>query len=340
MKYYVARFVIAGASAEMTTAVSDVLAAMVGDIGFEAFEETAEGLNGYVQRDALDRALLDATLAELPFEGIKVSYAIEEAEDKDYNATWEETGFEPIVIKDKIVIHDAKSELTTTTPRICEDCRTIGRGVPLWSPVSEHVIDITIDARQAFGTGTHETTRMIIEWLVQQAENVDISMNDVLDCGCGTGILSIAASKLGARHILAYDIDEWSVRNTRHNAELNGCKNIDVMHGRIDNGQLVSLCGLPQGYAPTHGGHTSHASYDYKRYNIVLANLTRNILLTDMPAMANMLAPTGRLVMSGFYSADHGMLLDKAHNLGLTLEEMQVTNGSEWCMLSFVPADA
>lgn len=330
MKYYVARFVIAGASAEMQTAVRDVLAAMVGDIGFEAFEETAEGLNGYVQRDALDRALLDAALTELPFEGIKVSYTIEEVEDKDYNATWEEAGFEPIVIKDKIVIRDAGRP-----QRYDVGAYPCGR-----PPGGHPTINITIDARQAFGTGTHETTRMIIEWLVQQAENGDISMNDVLDCGCGTGILSIAASKLGARHILAYDIDEWSVKNTRHNAELNGCENINVMHGRIEDGELVSLSGRPQGYAPTHGGHTSHTSYDYKKYDIVLANLNRNILLNDMAAMRSMLKSSGRLVMSGFYSADRRMLLDKAHDLGLTFEEMQVMNGNDWCMLVVTAADA
>lgn len=326
MKYYVAKFVITGADGDMLASARDVLAAIIGDVGFEAFEETAEGLNGYIQRETLDTEALDKAVACFPFEGVAIGYSVDEVEDKDYNETWEETGFEPVVIKNKIVIHD--TEHTWTPPpdnlALTPDGMIINVADDVWSDIT----DITIDARQAFGTGTHETTRMIIGYL---ADNEELRNGDdvsILDCGCGTGILSITASKLGAGRVVAYDIDEWSVRNTRHNAELNGCPNIEVIHGRMADGRLVTL-----------GEQTQSTDAANGKYNFILANLNRNILLGDMPAMRDLLKSGGHLVMSGFYGADHGILLEKANSLGLTFEEMTVTL-DDWCMLVVMAADA
>src|SRR3712207_2646095 len=108
---------------------------------------------------------------------------------------------------------------------------------------------------RSFGTGTHETTRMILAQLLKTS----LEGKRVLDCGCGTGILGIAASKLGAEDVVAYDIDEWSVKNTEHNAVLNGVNNLSVVEG--DASVLSHVSGM---------------------FDIVLANINRNILLSDM----------------------------------------------------------
>ena len=156
--------------------VRDVLAAVAGDAGFETFEETDEGLNGYVQQTLFDQTALDEALEAFPFEEASITYEVAEAEDQDWNAEWEAEGFEPIVVADgQLVVHD-------------------GRHLPATSHQSP--VTIEIDARMAFGTGTHETTRLMLTTLLSLAPH----FSSILDCGTGTGILAIAALKLGAMY--------------------------------------------------------------------------------------------------------------------------------------------
>ena len=131
----------------------------------------------------------------------------------------------------------------------------------------------------------------------------------VLDCGCGTGILSIAAAKCGATHCVGYDIDEWSVDNSRHNAQLNG----------VDMRVLL--------------GDASVTATLNEKFDVVLANINRNILLADMPAFVGVMKEGGALILSGFYPSDTAMLCDKAATLGLTLTA-QKSNG-DWACLMF-----
>lgn len=168
----------------------------------------------------------------------------------------------------------------------------------------ENLIDITIDAEQAFGTGTHETTYMIVN------ELTDICLEDksVLDCGCGTGILSIAASKLGATRVTAYDIDDWSVRNTKHNCTLNGVENANVILG--DASVLADI---------------------KESFDIVIANINRNILMADMPEFRKKMASGGLLILSGFYDSDADMLIKKGQESGLEL--IKKTNRNDWAAL-------
>ena len=280
MKYFEVKFTLSPYS----TDASDVLSAMAGEAGFESFEETADGLLGYVQQSLFSEDTLQEVLSDFPFEGIAVTYDIREAEDRDWNEAWEQEGFEPIVISPSIVIHD-------------------GRHLP--SEVST-LLEIEIDARQAFGTGTHETTRMICSEAVQYARGARI-----LDCGTGTGILSICALKLGATEAVGYDIDEWSVDNARHNAVIN----------RVDN-RFSSLLGDVTILNKVEG-----------TFDLVLANINRNILLADMPAMREKMAPGARLILSGFYTADAFLLIEKAATLGLTLQQQKEEN--DWACLIF-----
>ena len=137
---------------------------------------------------------------------------------------------------------------------------------------------------------------------------------DLLDCGCGTGILSIVACKRGAKEAVGYDIDEWSVENARHNAELNGVNNIDILHG---NASVIS--------------HISGV------FDIVMANINRNILLEDMAAMREVVNPGGEIILSGFYTEDGMALAERAGHLGMRL--LRTDSENNWCMLVFA-ADA
>ena len=273
MRYYEVKFRIA----PMNEDARDVLAAMAGDAGFETFEETEDGMTGYVQQELFDEDALKAVIEDFPFEGTSIEYEICAAEDKDWNEQWEQEGFEPIVISGgAIVIHD-------------------GRHLP----EGNYGISIEIDAKLAFGTGTHETTRMVCATLLEHP-----MCSRVLDCGTGTGILSVCALKLGAKEAVGYDIDEWSVDNARHNAVIN----------RVDD-RFTSLLGDATILNNVDG-----------EFDIVMANINRNILLADMPMFCKKLAKGGKLIMSGFYTEDIPMLVSKAESLGLHLEAQKSDN--------------
>lgn len=193
MKYYETLFTIT-APDELMQDSRDLLAAMAGDAGYETFEETENGLKGYIQQDLYSEDALRETIADFPFDGVDIDYKTTEADYRDWNEQWENEGFEPIYITDNCVVHD-------------------GRHLPS-EPCD---VQVEIDAKLAFGTGTHETTKMVARQLLA----LDLKGKHILDCGCGTGILGIIALKYGADKVVGYDIDEWSADNARHNAVIN-----------------------------------------------------------------------------------------------------------------------
>ena len=168
-------------------------------------------------------------------------------------------------------------------------------------------IEVEIDAHLAFGTGTHETTRMICATLL----GMNLSGMKVLDCGCGTGILGICALKLGAQHCVGYDIDEWSIDNTRHNAIIN----------RVDDR-----------LEPLHGDATMLSGFPAE-FDLVMANINRNILLQDMERFSSIMQPKATLILSGFYQSDCQLLEEKANSLGLMLK--QTKSDGDWACLVF-----
>ena len=270
MKYYEVDFNLSPTSSD----ACDLLAAIAGEAGFETFEESDNGLKGYVQQQLFDREQLDLLLQSFPFPDVNVSYTVTEAEDRDWNEQWEQEGFEPIVVNNRLVIHDGRHLPEQTYP-----------------------LSIEIDAHLAFGTGTHETTRMVCATLL------GLSPHRVLDCGCGTGILGIAAMKLGANECVAYDIDEWSVDNTRHNAVINQV-------------ELTPLLGDATILNKVEG-----------TFDLVMANINRNILLQDMPRFREKMAPGAFLILSGFYTDDVPLLTEKAASLGLKPVSQKEENG-------------
>ena len=287
MKYYVAKFKIESDSTLLQTA-RELLSAAACEAGFEAFEDTDYGVDGYVQRPLFNQNALDNALQEMPLDGVKVTYSIEEVPDQDWNAGWEEEGFAPIVVADDFIVYDAKH---TDMSAFAGD---------------DGVRRVFIEAQNAFGTGTHQTTRMILRRLL----SMDMHGKSVLDCGCGTGILGISASLLGAGSVLGYDIDEWSADNARHNASLNGVDNMKVLLG--DATVLADVA---------------------ERFDVVIANINRNILLADMASFAAHIQPRGVLILSGFYDNDVSLLQQAASEHGLCL--CDVVTDDEWASVAF-----
>lgn len=287
MKYFVANFKIE-CEAELMQPARELLSAAACEAGFEAFKDTDDGLLGYVQRPMYDKEALDAAIADYMPEGAAVSYAVEEVPDQNWNQGWEDEGFEPIGVSDNLVIYDAKH---TDREMFAGD---------------DGVMRIFIEARNAFGTGTHQTTRMILRRLLA----MDVQGKSVLDCGCGTGILGITASRLGADPVLGYDIDEWSADNAQHNAALNGVENMSVMLGDASVLNNVAEC-----------------------FDVVIANINRNILIADMPAFRAHMKQGAQLILSGFYEADVPMIEAAAKEHGLSL--CDVVTDEEWACALF-----
>lgn len=253
-------------------AASDVLAALLADAGCEAFESTDTGLKAYVQQAQFSDDAIRAAVEAMPMP-VAISYEHTEAPDENWNATWEaEHQFLPVVL-----------------PNGCQ---------------------LQILPRQAFGSGEHQTTQMMLQLLA----SLDLHGCNVIDAGCGTGILALAALKMGAHHVVAYDIDEWSIRNTADNFAANGLSADDT-----------SVCRLLLGDA--------RVLQDVPSADVVMANINLNILLKDLPSFASHLTSGGHLLLSGFLDNDTKPLTTHANELGLVL--LTTLADREWRALLF-----
>ncbi len=172
------------------------------------------------------------------------------------------------------------------------------------APDSAFEYDILIDPKMSFGTGHHETTTMVMAHQL----GIDHKNKSVLDVGSGTGILAILAEKLGATHLTAFDIEEWAYLNAVENTQLNDCHHIKVFQGTIND--------CPAGI-----------------YDIVLANINRNILLAEIPAYIKFLKQGGTLVVSGFYEFDANDIIEKATECGLKKTSHETLNN--WASIRF-----
>lgn len=262
-------------------AASDILAAFCGDMGFETFVAEEPFLKGYIQKSVFDEQQLRDTLEFFPMPEVTITYSTADAEDKDWNEEWEKNGFEPIIIGSELTVQGTG-----------HDCPSNTR------------YEILLDPKMAFGTGSHETTYMILEQLL----TMKLNGKEVLDAGCGTGVLGIMTALKGAASVMAYDIDEWSVNNTLTNCALNHVENITV-----------------------HEGDASVLQDLENRFDLVLANINRNILLADMPHFVRVLKSGGQLILSGFYTEDVAQLVETAQALGLEKVLQKERNG--WACL-------
>lgn len=258
---------------------SEVLTQELADLGFESFEETADGLLAYIQAKDYTPALSDLLPADILGLGT-VAYSRTTIKDKNWNEEWERN-FQPIVIANKCFVRapfHAKME-----------------GIPY---------EIVIEPKMAFGTGHHETTSLMIEQML----SLDFADKQVLDMGCGTGILAIMASMLKAGSILAIDIDEWSYINTKENCEKNSIANVTPMLGDIDL--------IPN-----------------RQFDIILANINRNILLNQIPSYATSLPSGGQLLMSGIYRTDFPVIQQACESVGF--EHVSLVEKNNWIGVLF-----
>lgn len=278
MKYYEVTFALSPLREECC----DILSALIADSGFESFIPDEKGMTAYVQQRTFDERALQAAIADFPIPGIAITYTVAEAEDKDWNQTWEETGFEPIVIGEDVVVHATGH-----------------------TDVPTAALHIQINPQLAFGTGSHQTTYQMMKHLLR----LDLRGKAFLDAGCGTGLLAILAALRGAHPVTAYDIDDWSVRNTLANMRMNGVEGAEVLEGDAS---------VLDGKGP---------------FDIIAANINRNILLNDMPVFAKALRPQGELLISGFYTADIPVLESRAGELNLRLSGKDCID--DWASLHF-----
>ena len=266
-----------------TDTVNDILAAFLGEVGFESFVECEGGLTAYIQQALYDEPTLKSAITEFPLSDTKITYTYTEAEDKDWNEEWEKNFFQPIVIGDRCVIHS-----------------TFHQDIP----PAEY--DIVINPQMAFGTGHHETTSLIISELLES----DLKGKSLLDMGCGTSILTILARMRGAQPCTAIDIDEWCVRNSIENIELNHVDDIAVSQG-----DASSLNGLGP-------------------FDVVIANINRNILLNDMKQYVACMQLGSELLMSGFYVDDIPVIRAEAEKNGLKFVSQKEKN--RWAAVKFI----
>ena len=225
----------------------DLLINALGEIGFDTFEEVDGGFKAYIPAIEFDLEKLENRLAEFR-EMFLFGYEVSLVPHKNWNELWE-GNFEPITIKDQLFVRATFHQPRTDFPH-----------------------EIVIDPKMAFGTGHHQTTSMMLELLLEN----NVAGRKVLDMGCGTGILAIMASKLGAMSVTAIDYDPVCYESTVENARLNHIENI------------TSLCG-------------SKEIIPNEQFDIILANINRNILLDQIADYARVLKPGGELYLSGFY---------------------------------------
>lgn len=259
----------------------DLLIYTLGELGFDTFEETDFGFKAYIVDSKFNKLEIDSDLA--PFlEEFTFSYEINLIPQKNWNEVWE-SNFQPIQINEQINVR-----------------------ATFHLPDPKYKYEIIIDPKMAFGTGHHQTTAMILAYLLE----TDVNDKKVLDMGCGTGILAIMASKLAAKSVTAIDYDQLSFDSTIENAELNGINNI------------VAICG-------------SKEAIPNETYEIILANINRNILLDQMASYAAVLKQNGMIFFSGFYeSPDLEMLSEEAKKYNLKYIEHKKTD--LWVAAKFI----
>jgi ribosomal protein L11 methyltransferase len=253
----------------------EIVMAQLISIGFDAFEEETKWLKAYVPQSEFDE---EAFLSIIRLH--QLSYEMEIVPAKNWNEEWEKN-FQPVVIGDFCSVRAS-----------------------FHKPNKNTAYDLVISPKMSFGTGHHATTYMMLELM----QDLSFGDADVLDFGTGTGILAIMAEKLGANHITAVDLDDWSIENAKENSAMNNCSRI----------QLLKTNNIPAD----------------KSFKFILANINRNVIVDGLPVMCKILEANGEILLSGLMEADFAQVHAEASRLGLYLQRKGEKSG--WIVLRYV----
>jgi len=255
----------------------EIIAAAMGSLAVDAFLNDDDALSAYFEPSAWTDASRDYLRSLLNRFGVTETWEELRIAPKNWNQIWE-SGFRALVVEPFLIR-------------------------PTWDEstgADEHLLQIVVDPKMSFGTGHHETTRLMLRHLGARRDR----LSRVLDAGTGTGILAIAAAMLGANWILAYDVDEWCMTNARENAKINGVESrIHLHRGTLDD--VVD-----------------------EGFSLILANINRNVLLSDLPGFVRRLAPGGVVVLSGVLTSDRRVMLNALTELGF--EGAEERSEGEW----------
>ena len=264
-----------------TQAAQEILTAQLAEFAFDSFEETPDGLNAYIPSSEYSAQDVKS-IQILHGDEFYISFEAEAMPDQNWNETWEKYYFDPIVIGNKCVIHSA-----------------------FHTDVPKAQYNILIEPKMAFGTGHHETTGLMVKHII----DMDFTNKNVLDMGCGTGILGILAAMRGAKKVLGIDIEEWAFNNANENISSNNIKNMEVLCGD------ASLLGQ-------------------QKFDVILANINRNILLEDISKYKQVLNDGGTLLLSGFYTNDL-VAINKECNANNLIKKI-VQEDNNWVAVAYM----
>ena len=264
-------------SLDFHTEESQVIIAYLDEIPFNGFQETSYGFSAYIDEASYQeehKSLIEELQSRFAF-----TFAERQVKTENWNKKWE-ASFKPVFIDDFCAI--------------IADFHTI-------PPDYKH--KIRINPKMAFGTGHHATT----ESMIRTMQKIDFQNKTVWDYGCGTGILAILSEQLGAKSIIANDIEEEAYKNSLENIEANNCSRIQVKQGDI-----TCIKGT---------------------FDIILANINRNVILKSIPTLFDMLKPGGSLFISGFLNSDYQLISNKLKENHFL--EMECTENNAWlCILA------
>lgn len=250
-----------------TTDFTDILTAELAEAGFDAFIETADGFEGFAEGMNYDEEMVENIRRRYAEQQPLLAFEFEKVEKRNWNEEWEQS-YEPVIVSGQCIIR-----------------------AEFHQPKETYPYEIIITPKMSFGTGHHQTTHLMIQAQLE----LDHKGKRVMDAGCGTAVLSVMASKLGAADIHGFDIDDWSVLNGKENVEINRCTNVSIRRGTLREQQFTEA------------------------FDIVLANINKNVLLAEMAPLRSYLTAEGRMLVSGFYEEDVVKILLHAEksNLGL-----------------------
>lgn len=255
---------------------TDILISELADAGFESFEETNNGCKAWIPAESYDDDVFDSIVV-LKSSEFHISYEVKMIAPVNWNAVWE-SSFEP-VITDQCIIR-----------------------APFHMVDRKFEYEVVILPQMSFGTGHHETTSLMVAKLL----TMDLREKEVLDMGCGTGVLAILASMKGAAKVWAVDNNTNAVENTLENITLNKTERI-----LVHKGDAAILQG--------------------KVFHVIFANINRNVLLADMESYAGALNEEGSVFLSGFFETDIPQILDCCERYGLKEKGRAIKNG--WALL-------